>query len=163
MRGSVEGTINLSVGINRMQLLAAGISAAGSVAIAGHVGIADFSLYNASKHAVEGLTKTAALEFAGRSIRVNTVAPAFIAAPMVERFVGAAGDVRQQLAALHPVGRLGHVDEVVPRSCSCCRTSRSSRGASHCLWMSVGRRREAQRQAKAGRLRPIPSTSNRPL
>ena len=81
--------------------------------IAGHVGIADFSLYNASKHAVEGLTKTAALELAGRRIRVNAVAPAFIATPMVERFVGAAGDARQQLAAMHPVGRLGHVDEVV--------------------------------------------------
>jgi len=81
--------------------------------IAGHVGIADFSLYNASKHAVEGLTKTAALELAGRRIRANAVAPAFIATPMVERFVGAAGDARQQLAAMHPVGRVGHVDEVV--------------------------------------------------
>jgi len=59
--------------------------------IPGHVGIADFSLYNASKHAVEGLTKTAALELAGRRIRANAVAPAFIATPMVERFVGAAG------------------------------------------------------------------------
>jgi len=79
----------------------------------GHVGIADFSLYKASKHAVEGLTKTAALELAGRRIRANAVAPAFIATPMVERFVGAAGDARQQLAAMHPVGRVGHVDEVV--------------------------------------------------
>jgi NAD(P)-dependent dehydrogenase (short-subunit alcohol dehydrogenase family) len=113
MRGSVEGTINLSVGINRMQLLAAGISAAGSVAIAGHVGIADFSLYNASKHAVKGLTKTAGLELAGCGIRANVVAPALSATPIVERFVGVAGDVRQQLAALHPIRRLGHVDEVV--------------------------------------------------
>jgi len=40
---------------------------------------ADFSLYNASKHAVEGLTKTVALEFAGYGVRVNAVAPAFIA------------------------------------------------------------------------------------
>jgi NAD(P)-dependent dehydrogenase (short-subunit alcohol dehydrogenase family) len=81
--------------------------------ITGHVGIADFSLYNASKHAVEGLTKTAALELAGRGIRVNAVAPAFIATPMVERFVGAAGEARDELAAMHPVGRLGRVDEVV--------------------------------------------------
>jgi len=63
--------------------------------IAGHVGIADFSLYDASKHAVEGLTKTVALELAGYGVRVNAVAPAFIATPMVERVVGAARDARQ--------------------------------------------------------------------
>jgi NAD(P)-dependent dehydrogenase (short-subunit alcohol dehydrogenase family) len=63
--------------------------------IAGHVGIADFSLYDASKHAVEGLTKTVALDLAGYGVRVNAVAPAFIATPMVERFVGAARDARQ--------------------------------------------------------------------
>lgn len=81
--------------------------------IAGHVGIAGFSLYNASKHAVEGLTKTAALELATCGIRVNAVAPAFIATPMVERFVGPAGEARDRLSAQHPVGRLGEVDEVV--------------------------------------------------
>lgn len=81
--------------------------------IAGHVGIADFSLYNASKHAVEGLTKTAALEVAGRGIRVNAIAPAFIATPMVERFVGPTGSQRDELAALHPVQRLGTEAEVV--------------------------------------------------
>lgn len=81
--------------------------------IAGHAGIADFSLYNASKHAVEGLTKTAALELAGRAVRVNAVAPAFIATPMVERFVGAEGVERDALAAAHPIGRLGSVQEVV--------------------------------------------------
>ena len=97
----------------RAMLRSGGGAIVNTSSIADHVGIADFSLYNASKHAVEGLTKTAALEFAGRGVRVNAVAPAFIATPMVERFVGAAGDARQQLAAMHPVGRLGHVDEVV--------------------------------------------------
>lgn len=80
--------------------------------IAGHVGIADFSLYNASKHAVEGLTKTAALELASRTVRVNAVAPAFIATPMVARFVGTEGAEREALAAAHPIGRLGAVEEV---------------------------------------------------
>jgi NAD(P)-dependent dehydrogenase (short-subunit alcohol dehydrogenase family) len=91
-------------------------SAGGSIvnisSIAGHTGIADFSLYNASKHAVEGLTKTAALELARYKIRVNAVAPAFIATPMVDRFVGVASERRDALAAAHPVGRLGEVSEV---------------------------------------------------
>jgi NAD(P)-dependent dehydrogenase (short-subunit alcohol dehydrogenase family) len=96
----------------RAMLEGAGGSIVNVSSIAGHVGIADFSLYNASKHAVEGLTKTAALEFAGRGVRVNAVAPAFIATPMVERFVGAAGERREALAASHPVGRLGEIAEV---------------------------------------------------
>jgi NAD(P)-dependent dehydrogenase (short-subunit alcohol dehydrogenase family) len=76
-------------------MLRSGGAIVNTSSIAGHVGIADFSLYNASKHAVEGLTKTVALELAGYGVRVNAVAPAFIATPMVERFVGAARDARQ--------------------------------------------------------------------
>jgi NAD(P)-dependent dehydrogenase (short-subunit alcohol dehydrogenase family) len=93
----------------RAMLRSGGGAIVNTSSIAGHVGVADFSLYNASKHALEGLTTTAALELAGRGVRVNAVAPAFIATPMVERFVGAAGEARQELAAMHPVGRLGHV------------------------------------------------------
>jgi NAD(P)-dependent dehydrogenase (short-subunit alcohol dehydrogenase family) len=74
-------------------MLRSGGAIVNTSSIAGHVGIADFSLYNASKHAVEGLTKTVALELAGYGVRVNP--PAFIATPMVERFVGAARDARQ--------------------------------------------------------------------
>lgn len=80
--------------------------------IAGHVGFARSSLYTASKHAVEGMTKAAALEFAARDIRINAVAPAFIATPMVERIVGAQGEQRDRLAALHPIARLGRAEEV---------------------------------------------------
>ena len=131
--------------------------------IAGHVGIADFSLYNAGKHAVEGLTKTAALELAGRCIRVNAVAPAFIATPVVERFVGAAGthDNSLQLCILWGGSAISMSSS--PRACSYCRTSRPSRPASRCWWMAVGRRGEARGQTKAKRLRSIPSTPNRPL
>ena len=54
-----------------------------------------------------------------------------IATPMVERFAGAAGDARQQLAAMHPVGRLGHVDEVVAAVMFLLSNPRSQ-PASHC-------------------------------
>lgn len=80
--------------------------------VAGRVGFAQSPLYTASKHAVEGLTKAAALDYAGRGIRINAIAPAFIATPMVERMVGADGQRRDALAAQHPIGRLGEPDEV---------------------------------------------------
>lgn len=81
--------------------------------ILGHVGTPGAGLYNASKHAVEGLTKTAALELAQQGIRVNSVAPGAIQTDMIDRFVGAGEtDGRKGLAAMHPVGRLGRPEEI---------------------------------------------------
>lgn len=80
--------------------------------VAGHIGMAGASIYIASKHAVEGLTKTAALEFAKQGIRVNAVAPAAIETAMVDRFVGAEGDQRAGLASMHPIGRMGRAEEI---------------------------------------------------
>jgi len=79
----------------------------------GHVAFPGSGLYNASKHAVEGLTKTAALEYAAQGVRVNAVAPAAIQTDMIDRFVGSGEtDGRRQLTAKHPVGRLGRAEEV---------------------------------------------------
>jgi NAD(P)-dependent dehydrogenase (short-subunit alcohol dehydrogenase family) len=78
----------------------------------GHVGAPEFSVYVASKHAVEGLTKVAALEFAKKNIRVNTVAPAGVATDMVDRHSGKQGPRRDAFTALHPVGRLGTSEEI---------------------------------------------------
>jgi NAD(P)-dependent dehydrogenase (short-subunit alcohol dehydrogenase family) len=80
--------------------------------VAGHLGFPGASIYAASKHAVEGITKTAALEFAKQGIRVNAVAPAAIETAMVDRFAGAAGEQRDQLAAAHPIGRMGRAEEI---------------------------------------------------
>ena len=81
--------------------------------IAGHIGMAGATIYIASKHAVEGLTKSAALEFAQQGIRVNAVAPAGIETDMLDRFAGEEGsDMRAGLTAMHPVGRLGKADEI---------------------------------------------------
>jgi NAD(P)-dependent dehydrogenase (short-subunit alcohol dehydrogenase family) len=78
----------------------------------GHVGAPEFSVYVASKHAVEGLTKVVALEFAKKNIRVNTVAPAGVATDMVDRHSGKQGPRRDAFTALHPVGRLGTSEEI---------------------------------------------------
>lgn len=81
--------------------------------IVGHVAMPGASVYIASKHAVEGITKTTALELAGQGIRVNAVAPGAIATDMIDRFAGEQGtESRQQLAESHPMGRLGEAKEI---------------------------------------------------
>ncbi len=81
--------------------------------VAGKIGMAGASLYVASKHAVEGLTKAAALEAVAQGVRINAVAPAVIDTDMVDRFAGPKGsEAREGLAAMHPIGRTGKPDEV---------------------------------------------------
>jgi NAD(P)-dependent dehydrogenase (short-subunit alcohol dehydrogenase family) len=82
--------------------------------VLGHIGAPGSAIYIASKHAVEGITKTAALELAEQGIRVNAVAPGAIATAMIDRFVGEEGsDMRSKVASLHPMGRIGETREVV--------------------------------------------------
>src|SRR5438093_4813570 len=78
--------------------------------VAGHVGLAGASIYMASKHAVEGLTKSIALEFAKQSIRVNAIAPGVIGTEMFDRFAG--DEMRDQIIAITPVGRIGASEEI---------------------------------------------------
>ena len=80
--------------------------------IAGIVGFPAFGHYVASKHAVMGLTKCAALEYATQGIRVNAVNPAVIDTPMADR-LGKMFDLSQeQKGAMHPMMRTGVPDEV---------------------------------------------------
>jgi NAD(P)-dependent dehydrogenase (short-subunit alcohol dehydrogenase family) len=81
--------------------------------IVGQIAMPGAAIYIASKHAVEGITKTTALELADQGIRVNAVAPGAIATHMIDRFAGEEGtEGRQQLASLHPMGRLGEPEEI---------------------------------------------------
>ena len=79
---------------------------------AGLIGFPGFGIYVASKHAVIGLTKTAALEYSAQGIRINAVNPAVIDTEMVDRFSKAIGSSKGDLATLHPIGRIGRVEEV---------------------------------------------------
>jgi len=79
--------------------------------IVGQVGFAGASIYVASKHAVEGLTKSAALETAGTGVRVNAVAPGPIETPMLNRFVGSEENKKGFLQHI-PLKRAGTPDEV---------------------------------------------------
>ena len=80
--------------------------------VAGLIGFAGASVYVASKHAVEGLTKSAALEGAAAGVRVNAVAPGPIQTDMMERFVGRSAEVKAGMLAANPSKRAGTVDEV---------------------------------------------------
>ena len=94
-------------------LKAGGGSIINTSSIAGHVGMAGVGIYVATKHAVEGLTKVAALEHAQQGIRVNAVAPAAIETEMMERFAGPEdSEMRAGLAAMHPIGRVGNAQEI---------------------------------------------------
>src|SRR5277367_3890642 len=77
----------------------------------GHTGAAGASIYSASKHAVEGLTKSAALEAAASGVRVNMVAPGPIDTGMLDRFTGTA-ERKASLAATVPLNRIGRPEEI---------------------------------------------------
>ena len=70
------------------------------------------SAYNASKHGVVGLTKTAALEYAQKNIRVNCVCPGLINTPMVARMIDSGGMNEQEFVAAEPVRRMGRPEEI---------------------------------------------------
>src|SRR6266850_3713640 len=77
----------------------------------GRTGAAGASIYAASKHAVEGLTKSAAIEVAGRGVRVNAVAPGPIDTGMLNRFTGT-DERKAGLVATVPLHRLGTPEEI---------------------------------------------------
>ena len=80
--------------------------------VAGQVGIAGAAVYAASKHAVEGLTKSAALEGAAAGVRVNAVAPGPVQTDMLDRFTGANEDAKSGFLASLPARRAGTPEEI---------------------------------------------------
>lgn len=80
---------------------------------AGRIGMANTGVYVASKHALNGLTKSAALEVAKNNIRVNTVSPGGIDTEMLDRFTGGkSADAMAWMNSMHPMGRIGTAGEV---------------------------------------------------
>ena len=80
--------------------------------VAGKKGFPGAAVYVASKHAVEGLTKSAALEGAAAGVRVNAVAPGPIQTDMLDRFTGNNADAKAGFLSLIPAQRAGKVEEI---------------------------------------------------
>jgi NAD(P)-dependent dehydrogenase (short-subunit alcohol dehydrogenase family) len=109
---NVKGTL-LSMKHELPAMLRIGAGAIVNMAsIVGHVAFAGASVYSASKHAVLGLTKAAALEHAKSGIRINAVSPGAVHTDMMERFVGGSEEVKAAFAAMHPIGRVGRAEEI---------------------------------------------------
>jgi len=80
--------------------------------VAGVVAFPGIEVYAASKHAVIGLTKSAAAEFGKQGIRINAVLPAAIETDMYRRFVGDKAENHATMTAMHPIGRIGKSEEI---------------------------------------------------
>jgi NAD(P)-dependent dehydrogenase (short-subunit alcohol dehydrogenase family) len=90
-----------------------GGSIVNNASILGTVGFATASAYVAAKHGVVGLTKTAAIEYATKGIRVNSVCPGFVVTPLLEKAgVTSNAEVSTMIANLHAMKRMGTVDEI---------------------------------------------------
>jgi NAD(P)-dependent dehydrogenase (short-subunit alcohol dehydrogenase family) len=80
--------------------------------LGGLVGLPSRAAYHASKHGVIGLTKSAALEYAPRGIRINAVCPGTIDTPMVADMLDTQADAMTEIMRDQPIGRLGRSDEI---------------------------------------------------
>jgi NAD(P)-dependent dehydrogenase (short-subunit alcohol dehydrogenase family) len=79
---------------------------------AGVIGIKNNAVYSAAKHGVIGLTRSAALEYAAKNVRINAVCPGYIDTPMIERFAGRSAEARAKVVAEEPIGRMGTPEEI---------------------------------------------------
>src|SRR6266404_1905212 len=80
--------------------------------LGGLVGLPSRAAYHASKHGVIGLTKSAALEYAPRGIRINAACPGTINTPMVASMLDTQADAMNEIMRDQPIGRLGRSDEI---------------------------------------------------
>src|SRR5213080_1553544 len=80
--------------------------------IGGLIGLPGRAAYHATKHGVIGLTRSAALEYASRGIRINAVCPGTIDTPMVSEMLAKEPDAMKEILRNQPIGRLGRAEEI---------------------------------------------------
>ena len=109
---NIDGVFNVSQAFVRKACAAERPAAIVNVtSTAGLIGIPNRPVYVASKHAVVGLTREMAIEFAGRGIRVNAVAPGMILTPMTKSYFADPADA-ERIRHSMPLGREGRPEEI---------------------------------------------------
>ncbi|CAN5759993.1 SDR family oxidoreductase [soil metagenome] len=96
----------------RQMLKQGGGTIVNTASVAGLVGAPLQPIYAASKHAVVGLTKTAAAEYGRAGIRVNSVCPGVIRTPTLEQALAREPRREKTIKNLHPIGRIGEAEEI---------------------------------------------------
>lgn len=110
---NVRGVVySLKHELRAMQAQQGGGSIVNVSSVLGRVGYAGFGVYTASKHAVDGLTRTAALEGAAFGVRVNGVAPGPVETPMLNRLTGHDESAKAQMLAGMVGKRAASADEI---------------------------------------------------
>ena len=79
---------------------------------AGLIGFPGQANYVAAKHGVIGLTRSAALEYIGRGIRINAICPGTARSRMVDEWMQGSAEAEAEVAALHPIGRIAEPEEI---------------------------------------------------
>jgi NAD(P)-dependent dehydrogenase (short-subunit alcohol dehydrogenase family) len=80
--------------------------------IGGLIGLPGRAIYHAAKHGVIGLTRSAAVEYAARGIRVNAVCPGTVETPMVADMLAKEPEAMREILREQPIGRLGRAEEI---------------------------------------------------
>jgi NAD(P)-dependent dehydrogenase (short-subunit alcohol dehydrogenase family) len=112
MRINVKGTWLCMKYEIRQMLKQGGGAIVNTASVAGLVGAPTQPAYAASKHAVVGLTKSAAAEYGKAGIRINSVCPGVIRTEMLDRALEREPRRAKSIEKIHPIGRLGHAEEV---------------------------------------------------
>ena len=114
MRVNLTGVFNcIKCEVKQMIAQENGGSIVSTASVAGLVGVAGSASYNASKHGVVGLTKTVALEYATRKIRVNAICPGFIETPMLNRLTGDENNkIKEKMLVQVPMRRIAAPSEI---------------------------------------------------
>jgi NAD(P)-dependent dehydrogenase (short-subunit alcohol dehydrogenase family) len=112
MEVNLTGPFLLSQALGRQMLAAGSGSIVNIASVAGLLGVADRAAYNASKHGLIGLTRTLAVEWGGRGVRVNAVCPGWVKTPMDDASQGEGAYGDEDITNHVPAGRFATPDDV---------------------------------------------------